>query len=163
MERRRTRLEFCAGNRRVELYAVVAASSLQLGERNLALLIIEVMHELTDLRRMVPVCSVCHSVGDEEAHWSRMESYFERRWGLNLARGICPDCERKELDRLKLDEVAVAGNQDSAVQALPLPAPHPVVPAAPSRRTGPGFIRMLRQTLAACRRKGVALSHLDAA
>lgn len=61
--------------------------------------------EAEALRRLVPVCSWCHRVRDEEGEWQDLESYVEKKSGSHVSHGMCPECER---------EVVAEGNRESA-------------------------------------------------
>jgi hypothetical protein len=44
---------------------------------------------------MIPLCSSCHSVRDEQGRWLRLERYFEERTRSHFTHGLCPDCMHK--------------------------------------------------------------------
>ena len=51
--------------------------------------------ELKVLRGMLPICSACKRVRDDQGYWEEMDSFLESRGGLELERGACPDCEAR--------------------------------------------------------------------
>lgn len=61
--------------------------------------------EAEALRTLVPVCSWCHRVQDEEGRWQELEDYVEEHSGSHVTHGMCPKCER---------EVVAAGDREPA-------------------------------------------------
>ena len=50
------------------------------------------------LRRLVPVCSWCRKVRDEEGHWKTLEDYVEEREASPVTHGMCPECRGRVED-----------------------------------------------------------------
>lgn len=53
------------------------------------------LEEVDTLRGLLPICSYCHKIRDDEGFWSRLESYLEQRADVSFSHGICPDCRDK--------------------------------------------------------------------
>jgi hypothetical protein len=70
-------------------------------EKQLVLLVVEDISELGELRRLIPICSVCKKVRDDTESWLRLEHYFRDRWDVDFTHGLCPDCHKIELAKLK--------------------------------------------------------------
>lgn len=100
--RRRTRIDIARGIETVEIYALITATSFEFGGKSLVLLVIEDLSEIAELRRIIPICSVCRKLRDEKEAWIRLESYFKGHWDMDFSHGLCPDCLKIELK--KLDE-----------------------------------------------------------
>ena len=47
--------------------------------------------EIQTLSGLVPICSHCKKVRDDEGYWKRVEDYLART-GARVSHGICPDC-----------------------------------------------------------------------
>ena len=45
------------------------------------------------LEGLLPICSTCKSIRDDEGYWRRVEQYLSERTNAVLTHGICPDCE----------------------------------------------------------------------
>lgn len=58
----------------------------------LALLVIEDVTELVELRHLLPMCSHCHRVRDDEDYWQSVEQYLSRNTDVMFTHGLCPDC-----------------------------------------------------------------------
>ena len=44
------------------------------------------------LQGMLPICSYCKSVRDDQNYWQRVESYISQHSSLQFSHGICPKC-----------------------------------------------------------------------
>lgn len=51
--------------------------------------------EALALRALVPVCSWCRKVRDDQGYWQRIESYVAAQSGSRVTHGMCPDCEQE--------------------------------------------------------------------
>ena len=51
--------------------------------------------EIKTLRGIVPICSYCNKIRDDEGFWSRVETYVEKYTEAAFSHGICPDCARE--------------------------------------------------------------------
>lgn len=47
------------------------------------------------LEGILPICSFCKAICDEEGQWQRMELYLSKRSEAQFSHGICPDCAAK--------------------------------------------------------------------
>lgn len=54
------------------------------------------LHEMQDkvhtLQAMVPICSCCKSVRNDEGYWERVEEYIMKEVETPLSHSICPEC-----------------------------------------------------------------------
>ena len=98
--RRRTRLEIIRDGNKRELYALITTSPLRYKKRQLALLVIEDISEIAELRRIIPICSICKKVRDDKESWSRVEAYFKEHWDIDFSHGLCPECYKLEMDKV---------------------------------------------------------------
>lgn len=99
--RSRTRLEILSGGAVIEIYAFISATPFMYNGKQLVLLVIEDMSEIAELRQLIPICSVCKKVRDDTESWQRLESYFKDHWDVDFTHGLCPDCHKVELAKLK--------------------------------------------------------------
>lgn len=44
------------------------------------------------LEGILPTCSFCKNIRDEEGHWHQMEAYVARRTQACFTHGVCPEC-----------------------------------------------------------------------
>jgi sigma-B regulation protein RsbU (phosphoserine phosphatase) len=57
------------------------------------------------LEEMMPMCSYCKKIRDDQNYWQQIESYINERTGTEISHSVCPECYQRvvvpELDRLK--------------------------------------------------------------
>lgn len=54
--------------------------------------------EAERLRSLVPVCSWCGKIRDDEGYWQSLETFIEDTAESHVTHGMCPDCEAGVLD-----------------------------------------------------------------
>jgi PAS domain S-box-containing protein len=63
--------------------------------------------EVRTLQEILPICSYCKKIRDDENYWRTVEDYISHHTNATFSHGICPDCYRDEvqpqLDRLDAD------------------------------------------------------------
>lgn len=57
----------------------------------------EALSQVKQLQGLLPICSYCKKVRDDQNYWQRVESYISDRLDVQFTHGICPNC----LDCLK--------------------------------------------------------------
>lgn len=53
------------------------------------------LSEVKTLQGLIPICSYCKKIRDDEGIWSQMEQYIQSRSEARFSHGICPDCHRE--------------------------------------------------------------------
>jgi DNA-binding response OmpR family regulator len=65
----------------------------------------EALTRVKQLQGLLPICSYCKKVRDDQNYWQQVETYIEGHSDAQFTHGICPDCRQKyvepELDRLR--------------------------------------------------------------
>lgn len=59
----------------------------------------QAMEEIEVLKGIIPICSYCHSIRDDEGAWDNMEHYISSHSEASFSHGICPKC----LPKARLD------------------------------------------------------------
>lgn len=62
------------------------------------------LDEIKTLRGIIPICSYCHSIRDDEGAWDQIESYISRHSEAQFSHGVCPKCLAKARAEAELDE-----------------------------------------------------------
>ena len=57
--------------------------------------------EMKRLEGIIPICSYCSKIRNEEGAWSQMERYIQENSGAAFSHGICPQCHAEELEKVK--------------------------------------------------------------
>lgn len=55
----------------------------------------QALDEIQTLKGIIPICSYCHKIRDDEGAWERLESYLTKHSDASFSHGICPDCAKK--------------------------------------------------------------------
>jgi PleD family two-component response regulator len=48
--------------------------------------------QVNQLEGLLPICSYCQRVRDDQDYWQRVETYISDRTDASFSHGICPDC-----------------------------------------------------------------------
>jgi hypothetical protein len=48
--------------------------------------------EVKSLRSILPICSYCRKIRDDENYWHTVENYLSLHTGTLFSHGICPTC-----------------------------------------------------------------------
>jgi DNA-binding response OmpR family regulator len=83
------RARVAVGRRVVELQQSLAARVREL-EAALA--------NVKRLQGLLPMCSYCRKVRNDQNYWQQVETYLEEHADLRLSHGICPACWQKEVE-----------------------------------------------------------------
>lgn len=54
--------------------------------------ILKYTKKITQLESMLPMCSYCKKVRDDNNYWEQVESYLSRRTGDHFSHSVCPEC-----------------------------------------------------------------------
>lgn len=54
--------------------------------------------EIKVLREIIPICSYCRKVRDDDDYWLSVESYVSRHTNTRFSHGVCPDCMRAHVE-----------------------------------------------------------------
>lgn len=50
------------------------------------------INEVKTLRGILPICSFCKKIREDNGYWSQVEVYVKNRSDADFSHGICPDC-----------------------------------------------------------------------
>jgi len=61
--------------------------------------------QVRQLEEMLPICSYCKKIRDDQNYWQQIEGYISERTGSDFSHSVCPDCYQRvlvpELEKLK--------------------------------------------------------------
>jgi hypothetical protein len=60
----------------------------------------QALNEVKKLQKLMPICSVCKNIRDDEGYWHRVEDYLLNEAKIEFTHGICPDCLEKQYSDL---------------------------------------------------------------
>ncbi len=55
----------------------------------------DAIEEVKKLSGMLPICSSCKKIRDDQGYWNRIETYISSHSEANFTHGLCPDCSEK--------------------------------------------------------------------
>ncbi|MCB2227247.1 MAG: hypothetical protein KQH53_11270 [Desulfarculaceae bacterium] len=90
--RQKARLGLQSGGETVPAYLLVTAAPLVYRGRDLALLILEDIGELVELRSLLPICARCKKVRDQAEVWHNLDRYLAKKMDVDFTHSLCPDC-----------------------------------------------------------------------
>lgn len=93
--RKRARMELVGEGGTVQIYLLVTTSPFTYKNQSLALLILEDISELMELKSILPICSHCKSIRNDQKYWQEVEEYFKHHLDLDFSHGLCPKCLEK--------------------------------------------------------------------
>ncbi len=77
--------------------AIIKQGREQLSQKNKELQ--KAIDEIKALKGVIPICSYCHSIRDNEGAWSMLEEYIYRHSDAEFSHGICPSCLMKQREK----------------------------------------------------------------
>lgn len=51
--------------------------------------------EIKQLQGLLPICSTCKKIRDDQGYWNHLELFIEERSDASFSHGMCPDCSDK--------------------------------------------------------------------
>ena len=55
----------------------------------------ELEKEIQTLKGILPICSFCKKIRNQEGSWESLERYISTRTDAEFSHGLCPECARK--------------------------------------------------------------------
>lgn len=84
------------------IYAVARdVTARKVAEMERELLVAELqtaLAEVNALRDILPMCSYCRRIRDDDQYWHSVESYIFHHTSTRFSHGICPDCRKTHFD-----------------------------------------------------------------
>jgi len=57
--------------------------------------ILQYTTHIQQLESLIPICSYCKNVRDDQSYWKRIETYLAEKTGAGCSHSVCPDCYKK--------------------------------------------------------------------
>lgn len=55
----------------------------------------EALDHIETLRGILPICSFCKKIRDDQGYWSQVEVYIRDHSNADFSHGVCPECMKK--------------------------------------------------------------------
>ena len=96
MVRQKARMELLEeGKGKKEIFLLVTTAPFEYGGDAFVLLILQDIGELIELKRIVPICSHCKRIRNDDQYWLSVERYFQEHMDLDFSHGLCPECFKR--------------------------------------------------------------------
>jgi uncharacterized PurR-regulated membrane protein YhhQ (DUF165 family) len=59
------------------------------------------LNEVKTLRGLLPICSYCKKIRDDNGYWNQIEAYIQKHSDAEFSHGICPECVQEYHPRYK--------------------------------------------------------------
>lgn len=99
--RRKTRMNVQAENGVNEIHFLITTSPFRYENADYALLILEDISELMQLKSIIPICAWCKKIRNDDDYWESVEEYFSTHVDVDFTHGMCEECYTKEYGDLK--------------------------------------------------------------
>jgi two-component system cell cycle response regulator len=60
----------------------------------------DALNEINTLSGIVPICSYCKGIRDDEGYWQRVDKYVSEHSKAEFSHGICPDCMEEHYPKI---------------------------------------------------------------
>jgi phosphoserine phosphatase RsbU/P len=60
----------------------------------------EALGRVRQLQDLIPICSYCRRVRDDQNYWQQVEGYITAQTGASFSHGVCPDCYQNVSEQL---------------------------------------------------------------
>jgi len=91
-------------NRSLALFAIWTAAILSVQRKTILDEKEAALNEIRALQGIIPICSYCHSIRDDDGAWNRLEAYMTEHSEAQFSHGICPGCVPKAHAEAGLDK-----------------------------------------------------------
>jgi len=92
--RERVQLKLAEANRQLECDILKIRKAEEEKEKIITDLT-EALANIKTLSQLLPICSHCKKIRDDEGYWQQIEYYIHEHSGTQFSHGICPDCMQK--------------------------------------------------------------------
>jgi phosphoserine phosphatase RsbU/P len=82
------------GQRMVEMKEALAAQVMELRTA---------LDHIKTLQGIIPICSYCKKIRDDQGYWSQVEAYLSRHSDAQFSHGFCPECMGRHFPELKIN------------------------------------------------------------
>jgi len=58
------------------------------------------LDEVETLRGILPICSFCKKVRDDEGYWEQVDVYLRKHSKVDISHGVCPVCTKEHYSEI---------------------------------------------------------------
>jgi DNA-binding response OmpR family regulator len=60
--------------------------------------------EIRSLRSILPICSYCKKIRDDNGYWNQLEAYIQKHSMVDFSHGICPKCAKEHYPDIDISD-----------------------------------------------------------
>jgi PAS domain-containing protein len=95
VSRQKHEMKIQRGSKLETAYLLISAAPLEYDGERLALLTIDDITQITELKNLLRICAECKKIKRDDKLWENLESYLRKHSDIRFSHSICPDCSRK--------------------------------------------------------------------
>lgn len=77
------------------MWGILKRNRMQEKNEHLVVELQKVLNKIKTLGGLIPICSSCKRIRDDQGSWNQLESYLHKHTDANFTHGICPECARQ--------------------------------------------------------------------
>ena len=93
--KKRYKMKIEYGGEFFDLHMLVTTSPFNYGNNKFVLMAIEDITEIITLQRLLPICSICKKIRNDNDYWESVSDYLRKHADLKFTHSICPECAHK--------------------------------------------------------------------
>lgn len=93
--RKKYKMEIENDGKVFDLHMLVTTSPFNFEGDSFKLMVIEDISEFVALKHLLPICSSCKKIRNDENYWEAVADYLRKHTDLNFTHSICPECAHK--------------------------------------------------------------------
>lgn len=91
ISRNRTRVIRIADGQETEIDLLVTTAPFPALEGHM-LMVLEDISEITQLRKLIPMCAGCRRIRNDQQYWQSVETYLRDHHSMDVSHGLCMEC-----------------------------------------------------------------------
>lgn len=88
------------GDNKQQFLANIKTSPICFSDKPMVLILIEDITDLAEVK-MASVCLNCKNIKETEESWIPFERFFHKHFSFEFSHGYCPECSKKEIEKIK--------------------------------------------------------------
>jgi len=95
VRRRHARMELRGKNGAHDIHLLITTSSFVHEKTTYVLMALEDINELIQLKSLLPICSGCKKIRNDDGYWKEIAEYFSSHLDIEFSHGLCRDCAER--------------------------------------------------------------------
>lgn len=87
---------------RINTHLTLSRLQLVLKKKNQEL--ISALNEIKSLKGILPLCSFCKKVRDDQGYWQQVDAYIQKHTEADISHSLCPGCMKEHYPEVYIEE-----------------------------------------------------------